>query len=66
MTGRHVDRDCIGPEKARRVRERLALKRYPVICACGDTRGRHRDAGARASAILPMAGSRGSLSELTS
>jgi phosphatidylglycerophosphatase C len=37
MTGRYVGRDCIGPEKARRVRERFALEQYPVIYAYGDT-----------------------------
>jgi phosphatidylglycerophosphatase C len=37
LTGRLVGGDCSGPEKARRIRERIDLTRYPVIYAYGDT-----------------------------
>jgi phosphatidylglycerophosphatase C len=37
LTGRYQGGDCSGREKARRVRERYALARYPVIYAYGDT-----------------------------
>lgn len=36
-TGRYDGGDCTGREKARRVRERYELARYPVIYAYGDT-----------------------------
>ncbi len=37
LTGRYADGDCTAQEKARRVRERYELARYPVIYAYGDT-----------------------------
>ncbi|HTV20085.1 MAG TPA: HAD family hydrolase [Polyangiaceae bacterium] len=37
LTGRYRGGDCTGREKARRVRERYELARYPVIYAYGDT-----------------------------
>lgn len=37
LTGRYRGGDCTGPEKARRVRQRYELSRYPVIYAYGDT-----------------------------
>ena len=37
LTGRCVDGDCSGAEKARRIRERFDLSRYPVVYAYGDT-----------------------------
>ena len=37
LTGRYAGGDCSGQEKARRVRERYDLARYPVIYAYGDT-----------------------------
>lgn len=37
FTGRCVDGDCAGPEKARRIRERYNLQSYPVIYAYGDS-----------------------------
>ena len=37
LTGRYVGRDCIGAEKAARIRERYDLAAYPVIYAYGDT-----------------------------
>lgn len=37
VTGRYSGGDCSGHEKARRVRERYELERYPVIYAYGDT-----------------------------
>lgn len=37
LSGRYAAGDCTGSEKARRVRERFDLKRYPVIYAYGDT-----------------------------
>jgi HAD superfamily hydrolase (TIGR01490 family) len=37
LTGRYRGGDCTGTEKARRVRERYALDRYPVVYAYGDT-----------------------------
>jgi len=40
-TGRYQGKDCCGPEKTRRVRERYDLTRYEVIHAYGDT---HEDA----------------------
>lgn len=36
-TGRYVQGDCTGAEKARRVRERFDLRRYPQVYAYGDT-----------------------------
>jgi HAD superfamily hydrolase (TIGR01490 family) len=37
LTGRYRGGDCTGREKARRVRERYELARYPLIYAYGDT-----------------------------
>jgi HAD superfamily hydrolase (TIGR01490 family) len=37
LTGRYTLGDCTGPEKARRVRQRYELARYPTIYAYGDT-----------------------------
>lgn len=37
LTGRYLGGDCTGPEKARRVRARYELGRYPVVYAYGDT-----------------------------
>jgi HAD superfamily hydrolase (TIGR01490 family) len=37
VTGRYRGGDCTGREKARRVRERYELARYPVVYAYGDT-----------------------------
>jgi phosphatidylglycerophosphatase C len=37
LTGRYSEGDCTGAEKARRVRARYDLARYPVIYAYGDT-----------------------------
>ena len=37
MTGRFAGAQCVGAEKARRVRERYDLSRYPVVHAYGDT-----------------------------
>ena len=37
LTGRYVDGDCCGPEKARRIRARCDLGRYSVIYAYGDS-----------------------------
>jgi HAD superfamily hydrolase (TIGR01490 family) len=37
LTGRLVEGDCVGGEKARRIRERYDLTRYPVVYAYGDT-----------------------------
>ncbi len=37
MTGEYAGGDCTGAEKARRVRERYDLSRYPVVYAYGDT-----------------------------
>lgn len=37
LTGRYVHGDCFGPEKVRRIRERLRLDDYGVIYAYGDT-----------------------------
>lgn len=37
LTGRYLGSDCTGDEKARRVRERYDLDRYPVVYAYGDT-----------------------------
>lgn len=36
-TGRYLHGDCTGAEKARRIRERFELQRYPQIYAYGDT-----------------------------
>ncbi|MEY4548038.1 MAG: hypothetical protein RL685_4233 [Pseudomonadota bacterium] len=36
-TGRYLKGDCTGPEKARRIRERFDLRRYPEVYAYGDT-----------------------------
>jgi phosphatidylglycerophosphatase C len=37
LTGRYVQGDCYGPEKVRRIRERLPLAEYGTIYAYGDT-----------------------------
>jgi len=37
LTGRYVQGDCYGPEKVRRIRERLQLDDYGAIYAYGDT-----------------------------
>ncbi len=37
LTGRYVDGDCAGAEKARRIRARYDLARYPVVYAYGDS-----------------------------
>jgi len=37
MTGRYLGAQCVGIEKARRVRERYDLSRYPIVYAYGDT-----------------------------
>ncbi|ALN60988.1 HAD-superhydrolase, subIB family protein [Lysobacter antibioticus] len=37
LTGRYRDRDCCGPEKPRRVRERIDLDDYATVYAYGDT-----------------------------
>ncbi len=37
LTGRYAHSDCTGHEKARRVRERYDLGRYPIVYAYGDT-----------------------------
>jgi HAD superfamily hydrolase (TIGR01490 family) len=37
LTGRYVDGDCAGPEKARRIRERYDLANYQVVYAYGDS-----------------------------
>jgi HAD superfamily phosphoserine phosphatase-like hydrolase len=37
LTGRCVDGDCSGAEKARRIRERFDLSQYAVVYAYGDT-----------------------------
>ncbi|MGO1001959.1 HAD family hydrolase [Lysobacter sp. CA196] len=37
LTGRYRDGDCCGPEKPRRVRERIDLDDYPTVYAYGDT-----------------------------
>lgn len=37
LTGRYLGRDCCGPEKSRRVRERIALQDYASVHAYGDT-----------------------------
>jgi phosphatidylglycerophosphatase C len=41
LTGRYAGGDCTGREKARRVRERYDLDRYPVVYAYGDTSEDH-------------------------
>jgi HAD superfamily hydrolase (TIGR01490 family) len=41
LTGRYLGGDCTGAEKARRVRVRYDLERYPVIYAYGDTHEDH-------------------------
>ncbi|HEY0505588.1 MAG TPA: HAD family hydrolase [Lysobacter sp.] len=38
MTGRYAGAQCVGADKARRVRERFDLAKYPVVYAYGDTR----------------------------
>lgn len=38
LTGRHLGRQCVGKEKARRVRAAYDLSRYARIHAYGDTR----------------------------
>lgn len=37
LTGRYLGAQCVGPEKARRVREHYQLEDYPVVYAYGDT-----------------------------
>jgi HAD superfamily phosphoserine phosphatase-like hydrolase len=37
LTGRYRYGDCSGPAKARRIRERYDLSRYPLVYAYGDT-----------------------------
>jgi HAD superfamily hydrolase (TIGR01490 family) len=37
FTGRFVDGDCSGAEKARRIRERYRLTQYPAVYAYGDS-----------------------------
>jgi phosphatidylglycerophosphatase C len=37
LTGRYLHGDCSGSEKARRIAERYALARYPLIYAYGDS-----------------------------
>lgn len=37
MTGRYAGAQCAGADKARRVRERFDLSKYPVVYAYGDT-----------------------------
>jgi HAD superfamily hydrolase (TIGR01490 family) len=41
LTGRYAGGDCTGEEKARRVRARYDLERYPVVYAYGDTSEDH-------------------------
>ncbi|HEX7814084.1 HAD family hydrolase [Dyella sp.] len=41
LTGRHEGRQCVGEEKARRIRQALDLDQYPVIYAYGDTHEDH-------------------------
>jgi phosphatidylglycerophosphatase C len=38
LTGRYLGAQCVGVEKARRVRERFELASYPVVYAYGDTK----------------------------
>lgn len=38
LSGKYAGGDCTGGEKARRVRERYDLTRYPVVYAYGDTK----------------------------
>lgn len=38
LTGRYQGKQCVGAEKARRVRQHYAIDRYPKIYAYGDTR----------------------------
>ena len=47
LTGRYLGTQCVGTEKARRVREHLDLSAYPLCYAYGDT---HED-----EAMLAMA-----------
>ena len=37
MTGRYAGAQCVGPDKARRVRERFDLSAYDIVYAYGDT-----------------------------
>jgi phosphatidylglycerophosphatase C len=37
LTGRYLNGDCSGPEKARRIEQRYDLKRYDIVYAYGDT-----------------------------
>lgn len=37
LTGRYLGHDCCGPEKSRRVRERIVLDDYASVYAYGDT-----------------------------
>ena len=37
LTGRYRGADCSGAEKARRIKERYDLTRYPIVYAYGDT-----------------------------
>lgn len=50
LTGRYVEGDCTGREKARRVRSRYDLSVYPTIYVYGDTQEDH--------ALLGLAGKR--------
>ncbi|GLQ52445.1 HAD-IB family phosphatase [Dyella flava] len=38
LTGRYDGLQCVGSEKSRRVREVCELKRFPLVCAYGDTK----------------------------
>jgi phosphatidylglycerophosphatase C len=38
LSGRYAGGDCTGSEKARRVRERYDMERYPIIYAYGDSK----------------------------
>lgn len=38
LTGRYLGAQCMGEEKARRVRERVDLSAYPLVYAYGDTK----------------------------
>lgn len=37
LTGRYLNGDCSGPEKARRIEQRYDLKQYGIVYAYGDT-----------------------------
>lgn len=51
MTGRYAGAQCVGAEKARRIRDRFDLSRYPRIYAYGDT---HEDDAMLALAHEPV------------